>query len=120
MPFEDDPNTQVLKEFPCPKCGGTERFMEHVAAPEREKGRIPKDMPTALEVKQQIAANPKAPMVAGISAPVGLALWDICWNCGTYYPFMLIESKAVLGVQQGQQGGQVGLPRPKTLGFGPQ
>lgn len=73
------------KEFPrefgvCRACGSTKTLAGLLLEQEREKGKVGKETIGAAQVFQSIIADPRVP---SLSAPILIALIDICAECGT-------------------------------------
>jgi len=98
---------EIVKDFPCPKCGSKDRFMSRIAQKEKDKGVLPEGLIGVLEVRSITVANPKPviPYIPGMVKPCGNAYFDICFECGTYYCFRVEESMAILSRQQGMPTG---------------
>jgi hypothetical protein len=112
---EGVPNIKEIKRYSCPICGSTEKFMEGMADKEREKGNISADMPAPLEMKQQTIANPNMTLITGMMCPTGVAFFDVCKKCGTFYCYMTTETVGVLGLPQSQGP----MPKGHRITLGP-
>ena len=98
---------KMTKTFSCPHCGSNERLMDSIGNKEKEKGNIPQDTWTPLEMKQQLLMNPKLPPMIGMIRPAGVACFDVCLGCGTYYCYLVAETVGTLAAQP------QGMPMPR-------
>lgn len=113
------PDEPIDKEFPCPNCHSTNRFIGTVAEHEKAKGTLPPDIPEMGLESKAVAVVPPNPQLVyvGQQKPGGIAYYDICLECGTRYCFKIVERDVIVSAvamagPQGQQGPQPGMPRP--------
>ncbi len=89
----------------CPVCGCEETLTGLIKADEVANNRMSPLIKTGLQVAVPIIDPTR--IVAQITAPVLMALFDICADCGTYYCREANLMKGIVGPQ----------PRPGPGGF---
>lgn len=83
----------------CPSCGSTKRIAAMLLEKEKEKGKAGKDTTGIIQTIQAIIADPRHIV---LSAPVVMALVDICADCGTLYCILAQTGTATPGPARGK------------------
>ncbi len=103
----------IIKDFPeCPDCGSTETVSNEATKEAREKGKLPADAFSHLEVT---LIPLEQPMMAGVTVPTILVHWDVCLGCGRRRCTRAEIIQAPVVAQPGAHGTQG--PRNFNMGF---
>ena len=96
-------NVEFPRVFPeCPNCGSQKRLAQSVADELIAEGKANPDLKAWIFNHKCVIVDQSRPW---LSAPVLMAVFDACYDCGTVYCV-----NATLGVGMPQMGGQG--PRP--------
>jgi len=90
---------KVIAEFSkCPVCGSTRRFAESVAAEQKGKGLMGKDLPVGVWEFAGPLFDPRmaTKMILGTKVPTVRAVIDVCLDCGAVYAVRLERGEASL------------------------
>ena len=70
------------KEYPCPNCGSTRRWIGELYKEEITKGKASDDIPAGTAVLQAAVLDPRRPQ---LTCPVAIFIEDVCMDCGITY-----------------------------------
>lgn len=103
--------TQEKPEFPkefnqCPNCGSTRRIANEVLQTEKDKEKIREQVKAFMFQTQCLIVDQTK---AWLSAPMILAWYDVCVDCGTFYCIHANVKTAMpqMGKPKGQQQGGI-------------
>ena len=112
------PETKLIREFKCTKCGGEETVAGIAVQEQIDKGKIPPGTPYAL---RREAIPLLQPAQVALTVPVIIVSWDICAKCGTLYPTRVEIQDAPVQMRPAPGfgfGGNTGGPLPPGFGRG--
>ena len=97
------PDIPDKKEYPCPNCGSTRRWLGELYKEEVAKGKANDDIPVGVAVNPAAVMDPRK---SPLAVPVAIFIEDVCMDCGMKYVCQVNVKQNVPTTQMMSAGGK--------------